>query len=323
MDSATGVMDWTPSKAGNYTLWINVTDGHVTVSKKVGMSVVSPAPPAVNHAPSIIPIPGRTVTEGDLIKFDVKANDSDKDALSYQVNGHKNVSIDSTGKLTWQTREGDAGEYTITVSVSDEEFTTNASFKVTIEKAVVPVDVNGTEPISTTLIIAGIAVGAFVIAIVIILVVVLLKRKRTDAAGPGATPSQPPTAPAPAAQYGVQTPAPMSPQPRKASPVVIKNRNLPTDIEYIPASKAKDGTGAAPSQTFAASGVSAGAMGSQDKGTQGNVVDVEGPDMTAPETGPEYFEDDSSGIWAPDVTGNEPMAETEPVDEKTEPDEAL
>ena len=54
-----------------------------------------------------------TVTEGELVKLNVQATDPDGDDLEYEFS----APLDNDGE--WLTEIGDAGEYTVTVSVSD------------------------------------------------------------------------------------------------------------------------------------------------------------------------------------------------------------
>jgi len=59
-------------------------------------------------------LPTKKVTEGDLVDFpNLKATDPDGDPISYTFS----QPIDSEGQ--WQTAEGDAGEYKITITASD------------------------------------------------------------------------------------------------------------------------------------------------------------------------------------------------------------
>lgn len=63
---------------------------------------------------SVKEIPTIKVTEGDLVSFpNLKAVDPDGDKLTYTFS----APLDVKGK--WQTKEGDAGEKTVTITVSD------------------------------------------------------------------------------------------------------------------------------------------------------------------------------------------------------------
>ena len=85
---------------------------------------VSPeVPPTEETEPSI---PVKTYQEGDLVKLSVKAVDPDNDNLV--ISYSPPLSEDGT----WQTKEGDAGQYRVEVSVSDGEAQSTAEMLLII-----------------------------------------------------------------------------------------------------------------------------------------------------------------------------------------------
>jgi len=67
------------------------------------------------------------VKEGEMVKLDVIAKDEDDDNLFITYTGP----ADSKGE--WQTEAGDAGEYSITVTVSDGKETVSENVKIIVE----------------------------------------------------------------------------------------------------------------------------------------------------------------------------------------------
>jgi len=68
----------------------------------------------VDDVSGTIDLPVKTVEEGDLVSFDnLQANDPDGDPVAFTFS----EPLDEDGM--WQTERGDAGEYIITISVSD------------------------------------------------------------------------------------------------------------------------------------------------------------------------------------------------------------
>ena len=69
-----------------------------------------------------------TVGETDLVLLKPKASDEDADRLFYTFT----EPLDSEGK--WQTTYGDAGEYTVTITVSDGELSTSQDVVLSVKK---------------------------------------------------------------------------------------------------------------------------------------------------------------------------------------------
>jgi len=72
-------------------------------------------------------LPMITVTEGDLVKLNVRATDADGDVLTYQYTAPLN------GEGKWQTRAGDAGVFYSTITVSDGKTETVKKVKIVVE----------------------------------------------------------------------------------------------------------------------------------------------------------------------------------------------
>ena len=72
-------------------------------------------------------LPTLEVTEGQLVKLNVKATDADGDPLTYTFE----APLNSEGK--WQTRSGDAGVYYPMITVSDGKTDVQKQIKIVVE----------------------------------------------------------------------------------------------------------------------------------------------------------------------------------------------
>ncbi|MBW2971320.1 hypothetical protein KY320_04130 [Candidatus Woesearchaeota archaeon] len=68
-----------------------------------------------------------TVDEGELVKLDLDVTDPDGDKLTYSFT----KPLDNNGE--WQTEEGDAGEYPVTITVSDGKLETKRSILIIVK----------------------------------------------------------------------------------------------------------------------------------------------------------------------------------------------
>ncbi|MBD3318755.1 hypothetical protein GF342_02510 [Candidatus Woesearchaeota archaeon] len=120
MDSAT--RDTSSEDIGEHEVTITASDGMETTSKTITVTVID-----VNHAPVLDALSPIVVTEGEKVVIVPTASDTDKDTLTYTFS----EPADKNG--IWQTRKGDEGQYTITVTVSDGELEHSIDVDVTVE----------------------------------------------------------------------------------------------------------------------------------------------------------------------------------------------
>ncbi|MBW6519209.1 MAG: putative Ig domain-containing protein [ANME-2 cluster archaeon] len=113
-----GIFSWTPAvgQGGNYVVTFEVTDGYISDSEAVTITVND-----VNHVPVITafgPADGSTFGEGNNIVIDVTASDADGQALTYdiKING---VTKSTVSSYIWTTDYLSAGAHTIDIIVSD------------------------------------------------------------------------------------------------------------------------------------------------------------------------------------------------------------
>lgn len=109
--------------AGEYPVTITVSDGTLETSKKIVIVVK-----AVNKKPTIESVGDISLTEGQKLVLNLKATDPDNDILVWKY--EPPVGADGT----WQTKKGDAGEYTIKATVSDGHLSDTTSFQVKVVK---------------------------------------------------------------------------------------------------------------------------------------------------------------------------------------------
>ena len=121
-----GAFTWTPTEAqgpGSYTFTVVVTDnGSPNLSDEEEITVTVNE---VNAAPVLVAIGSKEVDEGDLLTFDVNANDSDLPAntLTYSLDAGAPVGASinpATGVFTWTPTEAQGpNTYSVTVRVTD------------------------------------------------------------------------------------------------------------------------------------------------------------------------------------------------------------
>ncbi|MCF7811230.1 tandem-95 repeat protein, partial [bacterium] len=133
----TGAFSWTPGydDAGEYTLTVTVSDAEFDVAEDVAIIVNH-----VNRTPVWDSVPENVaVNESAGLSFTVRACDPDDDDLAVDASsddlpGGWNFSDnnDGSGRFSWTPTYNDAGEYTLTVSVSDDEFTVEEDITITV-----------------------------------------------------------------------------------------------------------------------------------------------------------------------------------------------
>ncbi len=131
----------TPIAAGNATITVTASDGSLTATQTVSVTVI--AAQVGNRSPEAIgSISARTLTVRDAaIVINVFANfsDPDGDTLTYSANSNNDSVATATvsGSQITITPVG-AGSATITVTASDGELTTTQTISVTVTAAPIP-----------------------------------------------------------------------------------------------------------------------------------------------------------------------------------------
>ncbi|MBF0532952.1 MAG: tandem-95 repeat protein [Candidatus Omnitrophica bacterium] len=131
-DPLTQKFTWTPANNQGNITWpvkFQVSDGSLNVQKVINITVNK-----VNHAPTLDPVLDQTANEGSALTVPLSASDPDGDALTFSVSGlNGDAAINSETKvLSWTPAWGQAGDHTVTVSVSDGKIAAAKTFKITV-----------------------------------------------------------------------------------------------------------------------------------------------------------------------------------------------
>ncbi len=117
-DVNTHIFSWTPNyyQAGKYTVTFKVSDGKLSDSKAVAITVNN-----VNGPPVINPIGDKTAVRGKLLTFTVNAVDPDGDKVTY---GIPNAPADAqfninSGVFNWNPTARQVGKFVITFIAKD------------------------------------------------------------------------------------------------------------------------------------------------------------------------------------------------------------
>jgi hypothetical protein len=134
-DASTHILNWTPgsSAAGTYdNVILGVNDGVNTVSRAFNL-IVTP----VDQPPTLIPVPDRTVREGDPVRIQLHAADPEGGILTFSSSSLPlNSFLDpNTGVFEWTPAFTAAGTYDVTFQVSDGVNQTQSTAKFIVLNA--------------------------------------------------------------------------------------------------------------------------------------------------------------------------------------------
>ncbi|MEZ6124883.1 MAG: putative Ig domain-containing protein [Planctomycetaceae bacterium] len=120
INNTTGAFSWTPEAVGTFDVTVSVSDGELSDSETVSVTVTS----ANSQAPVLSPVSNQTVSAGSLLQFTVSATDADTPASSLQYflspDAPITASINAaTGVVSWTPSAQDVGNVSFTVGVSD------------------------------------------------------------------------------------------------------------------------------------------------------------------------------------------------------------
>ncbi len=128
-DAVSHLFSWTPTfeQAGSYTLTFGVSDGSLSDSETITITVNN-----VNRPPVLDPVGDLLTQEGDLLTFTVSASDPDEDLLSYSaVNLPRGAAFNSQDHtFIWMPEFNQSGAYSVTFQASDGDL--EASETITI-----------------------------------------------------------------------------------------------------------------------------------------------------------------------------------------------
>lgn len=118
IDAATGVIQWTPTAAGDENVVVQVQGIDASWAVDTQSFTISVA---VNNPPQITSSAPTEVRAGNQYVYNAAATDSDNDTLTWSlVSGPSGMVIDSsTGAVTWTPSSGDVGTANCSLTVSD------------------------------------------------------------------------------------------------------------------------------------------------------------------------------------------------------------
>jgi hypothetical protein len=133
INSTTGLINWTPTAAGDYEVTVRVSDGSLFDAQSFTIHVSEEAVPT-NQAPIITSTPDTTATVNQTYAYNVNATDPDGDTLAYSLTTNPpGMTINSTtGLINWTPTA--AGDYDVTVSVSDGSLFDTQSFIIRVRE---------------------------------------------------------------------------------------------------------------------------------------------------------------------------------------------
>ncbi len=136
-DPATQTFNWIPNynRAGSYTVTFRVSDGSLTVSRDVVITVKQ-----VNLLPEMVSIGNQTVNEGQSLQFTVSAADPDGNILTYSATGvPEGASFDPTTQtFSWTPNYNQAGTFTVNFQVSDGSLTVSQDVLINVTQVNLP-----------------------------------------------------------------------------------------------------------------------------------------------------------------------------------------
>lgn len=138
INSSSGLINWTPTAAGDYNVMVKVSDNGSpvkSITQSFTIHVGQPGP--ANQPPTITSTAITTATVGQAYSYDVDATDPDGDSLTYFLVGPAGMTIDFlSGLITWTPTT--SGNYNVTVSVSDGRLFATQSFTITVGGSAAP-----------------------------------------------------------------------------------------------------------------------------------------------------------------------------------------
>ncbi len=140
LDKTSGEFSWTVPEgaAGTYTLTVTATDdGEPVETDQEELTVTVGA--IVNHAPKFDAIGNKMVKDGDTLTFNVHAEDSDGDAITYSMVATPEMpgaTLDeASGVFSWTPAKGTTGSFDVVITATDSGTppeTAEATFTVKI-----------------------------------------------------------------------------------------------------------------------------------------------------------------------------------------------
>ncbi len=148
VNNSMAILSWTPTytQAGNYVLTLNVSDADSSDSRTVTISVADVSNPSSTD-PSLAAIPAKTVSEGNLLVFNLTSTAPDfgtTNSFSRNVStiGTLTPTSNTGATFAWVPTFTDAGVYDIRFSVADGDSSSSQVVRITVTD--VPASISST-----------------------------------------------------------------------------------------------------------------------------------------------------------------------------------
>jgi len=132
VNSTTGILTWTPTAIGTFTITLQVSDGEFNISKPLIINVFSSTQ---NNPPIINSTPNKIAYLFHLYKYKVQAYDPDNDKLRYfLIEKPFNMRINrKTGKIKWYPLFRHIGDNKVKIMVTDGQSMTFQEFTIRVD----------------------------------------------------------------------------------------------------------------------------------------------------------------------------------------------
>ncbi|MEZ4294892.1 MAG: fibrinogen-like YCDxxxxGGGW domain-containing protein [Polyangiaceae bacterium] len=133
VDAETGLAQWTPgpTSAGTVPVAIRATDdGGAYFTQAFAVAVTG-----VNTAPVLVSNPPLIAMAGALYAYPATALDPDNATLAWSVTGPAGMTVSSAGLVLWNVPAGAAGNFPVSLSVSDGASTATQTFSLGVGAA--------------------------------------------------------------------------------------------------------------------------------------------------------------------------------------------
>jgi hypothetical protein len=124
-----GKLTFTPdfSQSGSHQITFNVTDGSLSASETVTISVND-----MNRAPVLAAIGAKSVSENQALTFSVSASDADGQSVSIVASNLPSGATFSSNQLSWTPTCAQEGTYTVGFEASDGALTDSEDVVITV-----------------------------------------------------------------------------------------------------------------------------------------------------------------------------------------------
>ncbi len=120
-----------PAQVGNFSVTITVADNGNPAQTDFETFTITVG--NINRPPVLDPIGAKTANEGQLLAFTATASDPDGNALGFtSANLPAGATLAPTGAFSWTPGYTQAGNYSVTIDVSDGALTASETFTITV-----------------------------------------------------------------------------------------------------------------------------------------------------------------------------------------------